>query len=97
MRTTKSTVTFQRPFRLDAFDEPLPAGCYSIETDEEILEGASFPVYRRTAIMMQLIPDPLRAGITEAVMINPTQLEEALNADAVQERKTSIDPSSVEP
>lgn len=95
-RTTKSTVTFQRPFRLDAFEAPLPAGRYFIETDEELLEGVSFPVYRRTAIVMQLIQDPLRLGVTESVMIDPARLEELLAGDAAQERKISIDSPKVE-
>ena len=65
MRTTKSTVTFVRPFRLGAFGEQLPAGRYPIETDEELLEGMSFPAYQRTATMMQLMlgsPAPRRYG-----------------------------------
>ena len=84
MRTTKSTVTFVRPFRLGAFGEQLPAGRYPIETDEELLEGMSFPAYRRTATMMQLIADPLHPSVTEIAMVDPQQLEEALAADAVQ-------------
>src|SRR5688500_20154662 len=63
MRTTKSTVTFTRPFRLGAFGEQLPAGRYPIETDEELLEGVSFPAYRRTATMMRLIADPLHPSV----------------------------------
>ena len=58
MRTTKSSVTFVRPFRLGAFGEQLPAGHYPTETDEELLEGMSFPAYQRTATMMQLMLDP---------------------------------------
>jgi hypothetical protein len=44
MRTTKSTVTFVRPFRLGPFGEQFPAGRYSIETDEEVLDGCIFPL-----------------------------------------------------
>ncbi len=71
MRTTKSTVTFVRPFRLGAFGEQLPAGRYPIETDEELLEGMSFPAYRRTATMMQLIADPLHPSVTEVAVVDP--------------------------
>ena len=53
-RTTKSTVMFTRPFNLTGFDGEQPAGSYSVETDEELLEGMSFPAYRRMATMMQL-------------------------------------------
>jgi len=48
-RTTKSTVTFTRPFSLSGFDGEQPAGSYSVETDEEMLDGVSFPAYRRLA------------------------------------------------
>src|SRR5688572_25579343 len=97
MRTTKSTVTFVRPFRLGAFGEQLPAGRYPVETDEELLEGVSFPVYRRTATMMQLIADPLHAGVTEIAMIDPAQLAEALAADAAQAPALNVDPPKAEP
>jgi hypothetical protein len=97
MRTTKSTVTFARPFRLGGFGEQLPAGRYPIETDEELLEGVSFPAYRRTATMMQLIADPLHVGVTEVIMVDPNQLEEALAEDAAQAPAISIDPLKVEP
>jgi hypothetical protein len=90
MRTTKETVTFARPFRLGELSEQFPAGRYSIETDEELLEGVSFPVYRRTATMMQLIADPRRRGTTEFAMIDPRQLEAALAADAAQAPITEL-------
>jgi hypothetical protein len=80
-RTTNKIVTFAHSFRLREFDEPFPAGRYSIETDEELLDGISFPVYVRRATKMQLIADPPRPGITENALIDPQQLEEALQAD----------------
>ena len=82
MRTIKRTVTFARPFKLGESDTELPAGRYFIETDEELVDGVSFPVYRRTATIMQLIADPLRPGITETMTIDPLQLEAALEADS---------------
>jgi hypothetical protein len=80
--TTSKTVTFAKPFRLSEFDDLFPAGRYSIETDEELLDGISFPVYVRRATMMQLIANPRRPGITEHAVIDPLELEEALEADA---------------
>jgi hypothetical protein len=53
-RTSKKTVTFRRPFVLGGFDEVLPAGAYSVETDEELLEGISFPAYRRVLTVIHL-------------------------------------------
>jgi hypothetical protein len=80
-RITSKTVTFANPFRLSEFDEPFPAGRYSIETDEELSDEVSFPVYMRRVTMMQLIADPRPPGITENAVIDPQELEEALEAD----------------
>ena len=97
VRTTKSIVTFARPFRLGPFGEQLPAGRYPVETDEELLDGMSFPAYQRTATMMQLMPDRRRPGVTEIAMIDPQQLEEALTMDGVRPPVSNVDPPKVEP
>jgi hypothetical protein len=97
MRTTQSTMTFVRPFRLGAFGEQLPAGRYPIETDEELLEGMSFPAYRRTATMMQLIADPLHPTVTEVAVVDPQELKEALTADAAQTPVINVGLANVEP
>lgn len=81
-RTNKRTVTFVRPFRLGGSSIEFPAGRYLIETDEERVDELSFPFYRRTATLMQLIADPLRPGVTETAVIDPLDLEAALKADA---------------
>ncbi len=85
MRTTKTTVTFTRPFSLSGFDGMQPAGSYSVETDEELLNGVSFPAYRRMATMMQLpaIGAKGAAGVSlQVAVIDPSQLDAALAADA---------------
>jgi hypothetical protein len=82
-RTTKRTVTFTRSFSLSGFDGEQPAGSYSVETDEELLDGVSFPAYRRLATMMQLdVKSVGPAGILQVAVIDPLQLEAALAADA---------------
>ncbi len=82
-RTTKTTVTFTRPFSLSGFDGEQPAGSYSVETDEELLDGVSFPAYRRLATMMQLnVKSMGPSGILQVAVIDPLQLEAALSADA---------------
>ena len=82
-RTTKKTVTFKRPFNLSGFDGEQPAGAYSVETDEELVEGVSFPAYRRMATMMQLETDARPAGgIRQVAVINPKELEAALAVDS---------------
>ena len=95
-RTTKGIVTFIRPFRLGALGDQYPAGHYPIETDEELLEGISFPAYRRTATTMQLIADPMHPGVTEFAMVDPARLAEALAADIAQAPMINVDLPKVE-
>ena len=47
VRTSCIRVTFKRPFAVSGMDEMQPAGTYTIEIDEELLEGLSFPAYRQ--------------------------------------------------
>lgn len=77
-RTSKKTVVFRQPFNLAGIERKLPPGSYDVETDEELLEGISFPVYRRIATLIQL---PTPAGLTQTLTIDPEQLEAALARD----------------
>ena len=97
MRTTKSNVTFVRSFGRGVFAEQLPAGRYPTETDEELLEGMSFPAYQRTATTMQLALDPQPPSVTEIAMVDPQQLEEALTIDGMQPPMSNLDLLKVEP
>jgi hypothetical protein len=81
VRTSKKTVTFRRPFVLGGFDEVLPAGAYSVETDEELLEGISFPAYRRILSLIHLHPKPGRPGLTQTLTVDPNELDAALERD----------------
>lgn len=75
------TVTFARPFLIDGFQQELPAGDYVVETEEELIEGLSFPVYRRvtTTLLVERIPG--RPGLKESWQIEPEALEAALARD----------------
>jgi hypothetical protein len=42
-RTLSKTVTFSKPFLLKGIGRMLPAGTYRVVTDEELIEGVSFP------------------------------------------------------
>ena len=80
-RTSKKTVTFRRPFVLGGFDEVLPAGAYSVETDEELLEGMSFPAYRRILTVIHLNARSGHPGLTRTLTIDPNELDAALERD----------------
>ena len=81
IRTSKKTVTFRRPFVLGGLDEVLPAGTYSVETDEELLEGISFPAYRRVSTLIRLQAKSGNPHLTRALTIDPNELDAALERD----------------
>jgi hypothetical protein len=87
IRTTTKAVIFRGPFVLGPFDEELPAGAYHVETDEELLQGISFPVYRRISAQIDLPPEPNHPGRRQTLIIDPEDLEAALKRDqaAVEE------------
>ena len=89
-RTSRKTVTFARPFLLSGIDEVQPAGTYTVETDEELVQGVSFPAYRRTATLIFLPSRPGGAFLEQVVDIDPLELEAAQKLEATQERDASI-------
>jgi hypothetical protein len=85
-RTTRSTVTFSRPFTLSGVDGIQPAGTYTVETDEELIQELSFPAYRRTATLLLLPSQPGSAILAQIATIDPLELKTALERDATTER-----------
>ena len=77
-RTNGRIVTFAHPFLLKGVDRELPAGDYRVVTDEELIEGLSFPVYRRVSTM--IFPGQSTSSV-EMVTIDPQELEVAQERD----------------
>lgn len=80
-RTTHKFVTFEHSFALADGERRLPAGSYEVITDEELIEGLSFPVYRRVGTMM-LVPGQSRQASVEMLTIDPSVLSGAIECDA---------------
>lgn len=80
MRTTTTTVTFQRPFYLKGVDRLLPPASYRVVTDEELIEGLSFPAYRRISTAI-FVPAPSGSAV-EMAAIDPADLQAAQDQDA---------------
>lgn len=80
-RTRRETVVFKHPFRIAGAEQQIPAGAYQVVTDEELIEGLSFPCFRRVATMMT-VPAARGSGM-ETVLIDPRDLSEAQQADRV--------------
>ncbi|WP_395677279.1 hypothetical protein [Inquilinus sp.] len=81
MRTSSRTVTFVRPFTLSGIDGPQPPGTYTVETDEEPLDGSSPPVYRRIATMIRLAGRPGSGELVQVITVDPDELAAALLRD----------------
>lgn len=78
-RVTYRQVTFRLPFHLTGLDGRQPAGTYTVETEEALLETYPSVVYRRIATLMHVAT---AAGILQGLPINPDDLELALARDA---------------
>lgn len=94
--TSSKTVIFSRPFSLKGVDRILPAGDYRVVTDEELIEGLSFPVYRRVSTVIFVPAQSHQASSIEMVTIDPSDLKAARDQDAAthQVLKTDAAPSS---
>jgi hypothetical protein len=80
IRSRRETVTFKHPFRIRGIDRLLPAGSYEVITDEEMIEGLSFPAFRRVATMIRI---PAETGRTvEMISIGSVDLSHAQRIDA---------------
>ena len=87
LRTSRRNVTFRRPFALRGLEGIQPAGTYEVETDEELLEQLSFPVWHRTATMIRL-PLPGSGASYQKASIDPTELQAAERRDAEDMERT---------
>ena len=89
-RTSRKTVAFSRPFSLKGVGRILPAGQYEVVTDEELVEGLSFPVYRRIATMIMA---STTTSAIEMLTIDPLDLADAMKRDvAVMDRQSAAAP-----
>ena len=81
-RTSRTTVTFARPFTLRGTDGEQPAGTYLVETDAELIPGLSFIAWRRVASLMFLPSRPGGPVPGRIATVDPLELEAARARDA---------------
>jgi hypothetical protein len=81
-RSRRETVTFKHPFQLKGLGRLIPAGSYDVITDEEMIEGLSFPSYRRTATMIIVPGAPPHTSSMEMISIGSLELADAQRIDA---------------
>jgi hypothetical protein len=87
-RTRRKTVVFSQPFRLKGVDRVLPPGNYEVVTDEELIEGLSFPVYHRVSTAI-IVPAQSQASSVEMVTIDPRDLQAAQDRDTAAHQPTA--------
>lgn len=83
MRTQRETVTFKYPARIKGIERLLAAGAYEVVTDEEMIEGLSFPSFRRVATMIMVPGAPPHHHSMEMIAIGSVDLADAQHRDAV--------------
>jgi len=86
-RSRRETVHFRHSFRIRGIDRQLPAGAYEVITDEEMIEGLSFPSFRRVATMIMVPGAPPRQSSTEMISISSVDLSDAQIVDASAPRE----------
>jgi len=86
MRSRRETITFQHPFRIRGVDRLLPSGAYEVITDEEMIEGLSFPAFRRIATMI-MVPAAEQSLTMEMISIGSVDLSDAQRMDASAPRE----------
>jgi hypothetical protein len=82
VRTSRKSVTVTQPFSLSGIDEVQPGATYTVESDEELLPGLSFPAYRRVATLIFLRSRGGGPIVEEVVDIDPLELQAAQEGDA---------------
>ena len=82
MRSRREAITFLHPFRIKGIDRLLPPGAYQVITDEEMIEGLSFPAFRRVATMIMVPAAPPRSSTMEMISIGSVDLSDAQRIDA---------------
>jgi hypothetical protein len=85
-RTQRKNVIFNQSFLLKGIDRPLPPGDYQVVTDEELIEGLSFPVYRRVSTMIFVPSHSLHSSSVEMLTIDPRDLDAAQDRDRPSHR-----------
>jgi len=82
IRTTETTVTFRRPFKLSALDRRQPAGTYRLAVDDEEIQDLSFVSYHRVATMLHTPAIATKNGRQEVYLVDAAELAAALDSDA---------------
>jgi hypothetical protein len=90
-RTQRKTVVFSHPFQLKGVDRVLPPGDYEVVTDEELIEGLSFPVYHRVSTAIIVPAQSHRASSVEMVAIDRRDLQSTQDRDTAAQETPAVE------
>lgn len=76
MQTRQTTVTFARPFRLDGLETEVPAGVYSTDSGNDVVNGMLLPDRLRPSALVHLHSPPDSPGHTRTMTV-PWRAREA--------------------
>jgi len=82
MRSRREKVHFRRPFQIKGIDRLLPPGDYEVIADEEMIEGTSFPCFRRVATLIMIPGVSPHHSSMEMISISSFDLSNAQQIDA---------------
>lgn len=82
LRSRRKKVHFRRPFQIKGIDRLLPPGGYEVITDEEMIEGISFPCFRRVATLIMIPGAAPHHSSMEMISIGSADLSDAQRIDA---------------
>ena len=82
VRTSRKSVTITQSFSLGGINEVQPGGTYTVESDEELFPGLSFPAYRSVATLIYLRSRGGGPIVEEVANIDPLELQAAQERDA---------------
>jgi hypothetical protein len=81
-RSRREQIIFKHSFRIKGIERELSPGTYEVVTDDEMIEGLSFPCFRRVATMIMVPGASPHSSSIEMISINPLDLTDAQDTDA---------------
>jgi hypothetical protein len=81
-RSKREQIIFKHPFRIKGIERELAAGSYEVVTDDEMIEGLSFPCFRRLATLIMVPGASPHSSSIEMISIDPIDLSNARDTDS---------------
>jgi hypothetical protein len=81
-RSRREQIVFKHSFRINGIERELAAGTYEVVTDDEMIEGLSFPCFRRVATMIMVPGASPHSSSVEMISVSPLDLSNAQDTDA---------------